>query len=84
MKKHILSAPVYDAAAHKYLGFFDVRDMLAFVLKIIQESGKADRCEGGKGQEEAAMLSNVLPEDRGVWCWRRRWGFPTTSLMLWP
>ena len=34
----ILSAPVYDAAEHKYLGFLDVRDLVAFSVFAAKEN----------------------------------------------
>ena len=34
LDNHILSAPVYDAKEHKYIGFLDIRDLISFCVFI--------------------------------------------------
>jgi 5'-AMP-activated protein kinase regulatory gamma subunit len=39
---NILSAPVYDASKNKYIGFLDVRDLVSFVVFLVDEQKVSD------------------------------------------
>eukprot|EP00042_Codosiga_hollandica_P034177 m.237970 g.237970 ORF g.237970 m.237970 type:complete len:318 (-) comp54343_c1_seq1:398-1351(-) len=38
---HVSSAPVFDQQANAYIGFFDINDMVAYVVKMLHHSGDA-------------------------------------------
>mmetsp|Transcript_33227 Transcript_33227/g.61191 ORF Transcript_33227/g.61191 Transcript_33227/m.61191 type:complete len:349 (-) Transcript_33227:170-1216(-) len=51
---NILGAPVWDESKGKYVGFFDMRDILSAVISVMTEAGAE---EGGGGGEKGALFS---------------------------
>jgi len=45
LKNNILSAPVYDAEAHKYTGFLDIRDLAGFIVFVYDTQQVHDNSE---------------------------------------
>ena len=42
---HVSAAPVFDKTKNEYVGFFDVSDMLAYIVEMIQQRDAAQHCE---------------------------------------
>ena len=42
---HISAAPVFDKANNKYVGFFDIADMLDYIVELVQKHDAGNHCE---------------------------------------
>ena len=41
---HISAAPVFDKTKNEYVGFFDISDMLAYIIEMIHQRDAAQHC----------------------------------------
>jgi len=62
---NVLSAPVYDSSANKYIGFLDIRDLVSFVVfvyedqKVQDDSRLEDLIKHGVGQYKMKTTDGV-------------------------